>query len=83
MPVNIWLNVHIKGEDNLPVMVAKILTREKRLHQAFIACSAIAARKAREVVPEIMICNMDRRESDLDYVKETICCWKLLNKIWK
>jgi len=72
MPFNIWLNVHIKGEDNLPVMVAEMLAKEKRLHQAFLACSAIAAGKAREAVPEIMICNMDRREADIDYVKETI-----------
>ena len=72
MPVNIWLNIHIKGEGNLPAMVARKLAREKRLHQAFLACSGVAARMAREAVPKILICNMDRQESNSDYVNETI-----------
>jgi len=72
MPVNIWLNIHIKGEDLLPVLVQKTVADEKRLHQAFLACSTGGAKKAREAVPDIMICNMDRRESALIYVKETI-----------
>ncbi len=53
-------------------MVAETLAGKMRLHQAFLACSAVAARQAREAVPGIMICNMDRRESDLDYFNETI-----------
>jgi len=72
MPFNIWLNVHLKGEGMLSVMVADKLAKEGRLHQAFLACSAGAAHIAREAVPGIMICNMDRRDSDLDYVMETI-----------
>jgi glycerophosphoryl diester phosphodiesterase len=72
MPLNIWLNIHVKGEDLLPVLVAETLAEQKRLHQAFLACSASAAARAKNKVPEIMICNMDRKESDLDYVKETI-----------
>ncbi|HBE40184.1 MAG TPA: hypothetical protein DDW27_03105 [Bacteroidales bacterium] len=72
MPVNIWLNIHLKGEGELPVMVAKKIQSENRLHQAFLACSRTAADLAREAVPEIMICNMDRQEKDVDYVSETI-----------
>lgn len=72
MPVNVWLNIHLKGEGELPVMVAKKIQSEKRLHQAFLACSRAAADLARGEVPDIMICNMDRRENDSDYVNETI-----------
>jgi len=72
MPVNIWLNIHLKGEGLLPVMVAQMIAKENRLHQAFLACSQAAANKAREAVPGIMICNMERQESDWDYVNATI-----------
>ncbi len=72
MPVNIWLNVHLKGDDILGSMVAEKIRDHNRLHQAFIACGAGAAEKARNAVPGIMICNMDRRERNIDYVRETI-----------
>ncbi len=72
MPVNIWLNVHLKGDDILGSMVAEKIRDHNRLHQAFIACGAGAAQKARNAVPGIMICNMDRRERNIDYVNETI-----------
>ncbi len=72
MPVNIWLNIHLKGEGDLPFMVAKKIESEKRLHQAFMACSQAAARLARQAVPDIMICNMDRQDEDAEYVSETI-----------
>jgi glycerophosphoryl diester phosphodiesterase len=72
MPYNIWLNVHIKGEKDIAARIAKKLKKENRLHQAFLACGAKAAEMARKEVPEILICNMDRRESNWDYVNETI-----------
>ena len=72
MPFNIWLNIHIKGEGMLPEMAAEMVAKENRLHQAFLACGIESAIRARKVVPEIMICNMDRRELDADYVRETI-----------
>jgi glycerophosphoryl diester phosphodiesterase len=72
MPVNIWLNIHIKGSDILGLMVAEKIRDHDRLHQAFIACGKGAAQKARSGVPGIMICNMDRRERNIDYVNETI-----------
>ena len=72
IPRNIWLNVHIKGEGETPVMAARLLQKEKRLHQAFLACSAEAAEIARKVVQEIKICNMERQVSNWDYVNETI-----------
>lgn len=72
LPRNIWLNVHLKGTEELAVMVTQLLVKENRLHQAFIACGARAAAGAKEVTPEIMVCNMDRKESNWDYVNETI-----------
>lgn len=72
MPVNIWLNIHLKGEDIAGAMVAEKLRDQKRLHQAFLACGPGAAEKAREAVPGILICNMERKEINIDYVKATI-----------
>jgi len=72
MPYNIWLNIHIKGDGQLPVQVASLIGKQGRLHQAFLACSAAAATKAKEVVPEIKICNMERQDSEHEYVQETI-----------
>ncbi|MCE5344663.1 MAG: hypothetical protein LLG13_00055 [Bacteroidales bacterium] len=72
MPYNIWLNIHIKGQGELPVTVARLIEKQERLHQAFLACSAAAARQAKEAVSGILICNMERQESDLQYVTETI-----------
>ncbi len=72
MPVNIWLNIHLKGDDRVGRLAAEAVEKNNRLHQAFLACGANAAKKAREVVPGIIICNMDRRELNWDYVKGTI-----------
>lgn len=72
MPRNIWLNIHLKGDEHLPVMVARMLSDKGRLHQAFLACGTGEAAKARQEVPDIMICNMDRQENNLDYVQQTI-----------
>ena len=72
MPRNIWLNIHLKRDEHLSVMVARMVRDKDRLHQAFLACGAEEAAKARQEVPGIMICNMDRRADNLDYVQETI-----------
>ncbi|QGY42779.1 glycerophosphodiester phosphodiesterase [Maribellus comscasis] len=72
LPRNIWINVHVKGEGETPVMAAKLLQKENRLNQAFLACSGKAAKDAKEAVPGILICNMDRQDSNWDYVNATI-----------
>jgi glycerophosphoryl diester phosphodiesterase len=72
MPRNIWLNIHIKGEGDIPGMVAEILKKENRLHQAFLACSRKGAILARKVAPDILICNMDRQNANWDYVTGTM-----------
>ncbi|MCE4562840.1 glycerophosphodiester phosphodiesterase family protein [Maribellus sp. CM-23] len=72
MPRNVWLNIHMKEGNEAPALVAEVLKKENRLHQAFLACGVEAAKKAREKVPEILICNMDRQNSTEDYVNTTI-----------
>ena len=72
MPTNIWLNVHLKGGEELGQQTATIIAGQNRLHQAFLACGAPAAKGAKAVEPKILICNMERKEDPLDYVKETI-----------
>lgn len=72
MPYNIWLNVHIKGEKDIAVRIAKKLKAQNRLHQAFLACGAKSAEMARKEVPEVLICNMERQARNWNYVKGTM-----------
>lgn len=72
MPLTVWINIHIKGEGELPAMIARLVESQGRLHQAFLACSAEAARRAKEAVAGIKICNMERQGSVPGYADETI-----------
>lgn len=72
MPENIWLNVHLKGGEKLGEKVARVIVEESRGHQAFLACGSDAARGAREINRELMICNMERQTDRDEYIKETI-----------
>jgi len=72
MPQNIWLNIHIKGGEELGEATAKVLTAEGRTHQGVIACGSDAARGVRKVNPNILICNMERQGNREEYVEETI-----------
>ena len=72
MPKNIWLNVHLKGGEELGRKTAEVIAGQNRLHQAFLACGASAAKGGRAAVPDILICNMDRQSSSLDYVNGTL-----------
>ncbi|GAA0877726.1 glycerophosphodiester phosphodiesterase [Algoriphagus jejuensis] len=71
MPYNIWLNIHLKDEGELSTMVAKLVKKQNRVHQAFLACSLASAEKAKKLVPEILVCNMDRGDSTAEYVEMT------------
>jgi glycerophosphoryl diester phosphodiesterase len=71
MPVNVWLNVHLKEAGLTAKLVTEMLARNDRLHQAFIAAGADAAEMARSIAPEVMICNMDRMDSPVNYLKKT------------
>jgi len=72
MPYNIWLNIHFKGAPDQAGKVARLVAEKRRLHQAFLACNGAAAVKAREAVPEMLICNMERQGSASEYVSQTI-----------
>ncbi|MCZ7539203.1 MAG: glycerophosphodiester phosphodiesterase family protein [Anaerolineae bacterium] len=72
MPVNIWLNLHLKGGADVGAAVARQIVRERRTHPAFVAAGRAAAEAAREVCPEILVCNMERQSSNSDYVDDTI-----------
>ena len=72
MPQNIWLNIHLKGGEELGEATAKVLLSEGRIHQGVIACGSDAARGVAKVNPNIMICNMERQGSRDEYVEETI-----------
>lgn len=74
MPRNIWLNCHLKGGASEARMATELLVKTQRLHQAFLACSAEAARAARETDNRILICNMelqDRKDNN-EYVNATL-----------
>jgi glycerophosphoryl diester phosphodiesterase len=72
MPDNVWLNLHLKGDAELGAAVARQVVRDQRTHQAFLAAGRSVVEAARKVCPEILVCNMDRRESYSQYVSETI-----------
>lgn len=72
IPAHIWINVHLKGNEKLGKLVARILTDEERTHQAFIACGSEVEIGIKKVNAKIMICNMERQEFRNNYVDDTI-----------
>jgi len=72
MPKNIWLNIHLKGNEELGVATAKTLISVERIHQGIIACGSDVAKRIRKVDQNIMICNMERKENRTEYIEETI-----------
>ena len=72
IPADVWINVHIKGGKKLGEKVARMLVKENKTHQAFLACGREAAEGALQVYPDIMICNMDRQDSTEEYIGLTM-----------
>lgn len=72
MPVNVWLNVHLKGDTRLAEETTRAIVANKRLNQAFLACGTQAADAARAIEPQILICNMDRQGNSREYAERTI-----------
>ena len=72
MPNNIWLNIHLKGDEELGSATAKVVLSEGCLHQAIIACGSDAASGVTDVNTNIMICNMERQSNRKEYITETI-----------
>jgi len=72
MPHNVWLNIHLKNDSLLGTLVAKKIVESKRLYQSFLACDKKTAEAAKKIHHKIKICNMDRQDSSMRYVKDTI-----------
>lgn len=72
MPQNIWLNIHLKGGEELGEATAKVLNSAGRIHQGVIACESDAERGVKKVNRNILICNMERQGNRVEYVNETI-----------
>ncbi len=72
MPKNIWLNIHVKQGAEIGKKVAEQIIKEKRLHQAVIACRNDVAAAVLQISDQIKICNMERHSSQWRYVAETI-----------
>lgn len=72
MPQNIWLNIHLKGDEELGNATAEALNSVGRIHQGVIACGSAAARGVKRVNKNIMICNMERQGDRTGYIKKTI-----------
>ncbi|MCM4172683.1 glycerophosphodiester phosphodiesterase [Arenibacter sp. TNZ] len=72
MPKNIWLNIHLKGDERLGAATAEAVIASGRTHQAVIAVGNEAAKGVRQVSNSLMICNMDRLTSRVDYIDGTI-----------
>ncbi|MCK0146762.1 hypothetical protein MWU78_13985 [Arenibacter sp. F26102] len=72
MPKNIWLNIHLKGDEKLGAATAEAVIASGRTHQAVIAVGNEAAKGVRQVSNSVMICNMDRLTSRVDYIDGTI-----------
>ncbi len=85
MPSNIWLNLHLKGHAAVGEATAREVIRQKLTHQAFLACNRAATDAARQVNPDILICNMERQGGDMGkYIDDTIAreC-QFIQLLWK
>jgi len=72
MPRNIWLNVHLKDSPEAGRRTALEIARQRRLHQAFLACDLSTKKIVQAAVPAMMVCNMERQTAVSDYVELTL-----------
>lgn len=73
MPLNVWLNVHIKGDGLIGKLVAEEIVKQNRQHQAFLACGPESAKAAKRVSSDMLICNMgDQRSPNWLYANITV-----------
>ena len=61
-----------QGRPGAGQKVSRRIVAHDRLHQAFLACGADAARATKRVDRRIKICNIERQANTLRYVNETI-----------
>ena len=71
-PKNVWLNIHLKGNEELGESVAAIIKAAHRENQVIIACNKESAVGVRKIDAKIRICNMERTENRETYINETI-----------
>ena len=72
MPMNIWLNIHVKDNNDIGREVAYLIIKNNRIHQAVIACKPETAKAIFKVDHSIKICNMERGNNSEQYVTDTI-----------
>ena len=81
LPVNIWIDIHLKGGRELSERVVLTIVEEERLHQTFVACNSEAAAAALDVDSRIMIGSSGKKLLDAD-VRELIKRSKHLFLLW-
>lgn len=73
IPHDILCNCHLKGGPEVGAAAAKAIKETDRLDHCFLAATIKQAEAAKEVAPNIMICNMSRQtEPHTTYVDQTI-----------
>ncbi len=72
MPVNIWLNIHVKADSIDVSQIVETIVNNNKLHQSVLACKEDVALAAKEIDNRLRICNMDRAGSTAEYVNNTI-----------
>ena len=68
LPFDVWINLQIKRGEDIAAQVVETVLRQGRLQQCVLACGNAAGREARRVVPEVMLCNLVRQRSRIDYI---------------
>lgn len=72
MPNNVWLNVHLKGGEELGRKVALQILESNKEQQSVIACGKEAFAGVQSINKNLMVCNMDRTTTRDQYISETI-----------
>jgi glycerophosphoryl diester phosphodiesterase len=68
VPQDRWLNLQIKKGEPIAGEVTLQVVRAGRLEHAFLACDGAAARQARAVHPDVLICDLARGRSRAAYL---------------
>jgi len=72
IPRDVWINLHIKGPPRTAGSAARLVHVLDRTHQVILAAKAEGVRAARNWVPNIKICCMDRGGSLEDYIQRAV-----------
>jgi glycerophosphoryl diester phosphodiesterase len=72
MPRDLWLNLQIKRAEPVAREVAALIAAQDRLHQTIVACGNAAGVAARELHPEILLCNLARKRTRAAYLEHAV-----------